>query len=64
MIKQKFLFILNLNLYDNMNAGLAIGEYTYNFKLWILALTAGGFLYVSLTDMVVIIITFTKISLI
>lgn len=31
--------------------GLVIGEYTTNFKMWVLALTAGGFLYVALVDM-------------
>lgn len=31
--------------------GLVIGEYTADFKLWVLALTAGGFLYVALVNM-------------
>ncbi|CAK8671318.1 unnamed protein product [Clavelina lepadiformis] len=31
--------------------GLVIGEYTVTVKLWILAITAGGFLYVGLVDM-------------
>uniref|UniRef100_H2YIP2 Uncharacterized protein n=1 Tax=Ciona savignyi TaxID=51511 RepID=H2YIP2_CIOSA len=32
--------------------GLLIGEYTTSVKLWLLAVTAGGFLYVALVDMV------------
>uniref|UniRef100_H2YIP3 Uncharacterized protein n=1 Tax=Ciona savignyi TaxID=51511 RepID=H2YIP3_CIOSA len=31
--------------------GLLIGEYTTSVKLWLLAVTAGGFLYVALVDM-------------
>ncbi|CAK8671325.1 unnamed protein product [Clavelina lepadiformis] len=31
--------------------GLVIGEYSVTVKLWILAITAGGFLYVGLVDM-------------
>lgn len=31
--------------------GLLIGEYTTDFKLWVLALTAGSFLYVALVNM-------------
>jgi len=32
--------------------GLLIGEHTSTVKLWILAVTAGGFIYVALVDMV------------
>jgi len=32
--------------------GISLGEYVADLKLWILALTAGGFLYVALVDMV------------
>nr|XP_009862239.1 zinc transporter ZIP10 [Ciona intestinalis] len=31
--------------------GLVVGEYTTSVKLWLLAITAGGFLYIALVDM-------------
>lgn len=33
-------------------SGLLVGEYISGFIYWILALTAGGFLYIALVDMV------------
>ena len=48
------LIIINPHYHDVeiIFLGLAIGEFSESIKLWILAITAGGFLYVGLVGMV------------